>query len=301
MTRLFCLTVLTLLFIAGGTSAQTADSLRKKLEKIIAARDAVVGIAISGNDGLDTLSINGNRHFPMQSVFKFHVALALLSEVDQGKFSLNQKVKIGKEELSPDIYSPIKEEYPDGTSLAIAEIIQFTISQSDGIGCDILLKLIGGPSAVEAYFLKNNFKDVSIKINEEVMQGNWDKQYLNWTTPKAANHALSGFYQNKPGLLSKTTYDFIWKVMRETTTGKERIKGQLPVGTVVAHKTGSSGTNPDGLTAAVNDIGIVFLPNGKHFFISVFVSNSTENPAVSEKIIADIAKATWDYFQSKTN
>ena len=65
--------------------------------------------------------------------------------------------------------------------------------------------------------------------------------------------------------------------MKETETGKARLKGQLPKEVIVAHKTGSSGTNKAGITAAVNDIGIIFLPNGKHFFISVFVSNSKED------------------------
>ena len=84
--------------------------------------------------------------------------------------------------------------------------------------------------------------------------------------------------------------------MKQTTTGMDRIKGLLPAKTVVAHKTGSSGTNKEGLTAAVNDMGIVFLPNGKHFFISVFVSDSREDAKTNEKTIAEIAKAAWDYF-----
>ena len=88
--------------------------------------------------------------------------------------------------------------------------------------------------------------------------------------------------------------------MKATTTGEGRLKGQLPEHTVVAHKTGSSGTNKEGVTAAVNDIGIVFLPNGKYFFISVFVTNSTEDADANEKIIADIGKAAWDYFESRT-
>ena len=87
--------------------------------------------------------------------------------------------------------------------------------------------------------------------------------------------------------------------MKETSTGVNRLKGQLPKGTVVAHKTGSSGTNKDNLTEAVNDIGIVFLPNGKHFFISVFLTNSKENEETNEKIIADIAKVAYDYFSKK--
>ncbi len=133
------------------------------------------------------------------------------------------------------------------------------------------------------------------------MQNNWDLQFRNWTTPKAANEVLSSFYYNKK-MLSKKSHDFIWKVMKETKTGENRLKGQLPKGTVVAHKTGSSGTNKTtGITAAVNDIGIVFLPNGQHLFISVFVTNSKEDAETNEKIIADIAKAAWDYFTNRKN
>ena len=88
--------------------------------------------------------------------------------------------------------------------------------------------------------------------------------------------------------------------MKETQTGPARLRGQLPGNTIVAHKTGSSGTNKDGLTAAVNDIGIIFLPGRHYFFISVFVTKSTENTETNEKIIADISKATWDYYQAKS-
>ncbi|MEO6587918.1 MAG: class A beta-lactamase, subclass A2, partial [Pyrinomonadaceae bacterium] len=247
--------------------------------------------------GKEILSVNGDGHFPLQSVFKFHIAAAVLSEVDKGKFSLNQKIKIEQKDLLPDLYSPIREKYPTGATLKLSEILEYTISQSDNVGCDILLRLIGGPQAVEGYFTKNNFKDVSIKINEETQQANWDLQFQNWTTPKAANEVLSAFYDNRKKLLSKKSYKFIWKAMKDTTTGQNRLKGQLPKGTVVAHKTGTSGTNKTtGITSAVNDVGIVFLPDGRHFFISVFVTNSKENAETNEKIVADVAKAAWDYF-----
>ena len=88
--------------------------------------------------------------------------------------------------------------------------------------------------------------------------------------------------------------------MLETTSGKNRIKGQLPRGTLVAHKTGTSDTNEKGVTAAINDIGIVTLPNGKHFAISILVSNSKEKYETNEKIISGISKLAWDYFIQKT-
>ncbi|MBC3541197.1 class A beta-lactamase, subclass A2 [Rufibacter sediminis] len=302
MIRIFTLATALLLVLVCQTSAQTSGALRQKIQQIISTRNATVGVSIFGNKGNDTLSIQGDRHFPMQSVFKFHIALATLSQVDKGRLSLDQKIKIGKKDLLPGIYSPLRDKYPNGATLPMEEIIRYTVSQSDNVGCDALLRLLGGPQAVEKYLIRNGFKDISIKFNEEVMQNNWDLQFQNWTTPKAATNVLEDYYHNKKKLLSPSSYDFVWKAMRETEPGKNRLKGQLPEGTVVAHRPGSSGKNrTTGISAAVNDIGIVFLPNGEYFFISVFVTDSKEDLDTNERIIADISKAAWDYFNTQSN
>ena len=300
MTRLIHLVTLIFTIISAQTFAQTRATLQQKIQQITSTNNAIVGVSIIGNNGKDTISLNGERHYPMQSVFKFHIALAVLSQIDKGKFSLNQKIEILKKDLLPNLYSPLREDYPNGALLSMSKILAYTVSLSDNVGCEVLLRLIGGPKVVDDYFVKNNISDVSIKFNEEEQQANWDLQFKNWTTPIAANEALAKFYYNKQKLLSKKNYDLIWKLMKETQTGESRLKSQLPKGTIVAHKTGSSGANKEGLIAAVNDIGIIFLPNGKHFFISVFVTNSKESAATNEKIIADIAKAAWDYFTTKS-
>lgn len=299
MTKRFHFATLIFTIISTQTFAQTTNALRQKIQQIASSKNATVGVAIMGNNGKDTISLNAERHYPMQSVFKFHIALAVLSQIDEGKFSLDKNIAISKKDLLPNLYSPLRDDYPNGASLPISKILAYTVSSSDNVGCEVLLRLIGGPKVVDDYFRKNNIKDVSIKFNEEEQQANWDLQFQNWTTAIAANKTLATFYYNKQKLLSKKSYDFIWKLMKETQTGESRLKGQLPKGTIVAHKTGSSGANKEGLKAAVNDIGIIFLPNGKHFFISVFVTNSIENAATNEKIIADIAKVSWDYFTRK--
>jgi beta-lactamase class A len=81
--------------------------------------------------------------------------------------------------------------------------------------------------------------------------------------------------------------------MIESPTGQKRLKGLLPKGTVVAHKTGTSGTR-DGVTAATNDVGIITLPNGRHLAVAIFVSDSPADEATRERVIAEIAKALWD-------
>ena len=302
MTRIFQIIALLILYLPFQTSCMTlnndTDSLRHKIEQIVSGKQAVVGVSIIGNNGMDTVSLNGDRRFPMQSVFKFHIALAVLSEVDKGNLSLDQKIMLRKDDLLPeDFWSPLRDENPEGGSFTVRKLIQYSVSQSDNTACDVLISLIGTPKTVEEYFKMNDIQDIQITFNERDMQAKWDNMFENWTTPKAASETLRLFYENRNNLLSKNSYDFFWTTNKETTTGMKRIKGQLPEGTIVAHKTGWSGTNKEtGITAAVNNIGIVFLPNGKYFIISVFVSESKEDFDTNEKIIADIAKAAYDFY-----
>ena len=86
------------------------------------------------------------------------------------------------------------------------------------------------------------------------------------------------------------------EIMLGTKTGMNKLVEQLPKNTPVAHKTGASGKYDNNLTVAENDMGIVTLPNGKHYAIAVFVNNSAETDVVNCKIISDISKIVWDYF-----
>ncbi len=301
MKRTLFIVAILFLLAAEQTFAQSKADLKRQIEQILSTKKATVGVAIVGGDGKDEVVVNGERRYPMQSVFKFHIGLAIMTEIDKGKFSLDQKIEIKKSELLPGLWSPIREAFPEGTTMSIAEILKYTVSQSDNVGCDVLLRLFGGPEAVEKFVKRNGVKNIEIRINEETMQSNWDMMFQNWTTPKAANAVLKKFYENKKKQLSQKSHDFIWKIMRETSTGTKRLKGKLPEDTVVAHKTGYSGAHKTtGIYAAVNDIGIVFLPNGKYFYISVFVSDSKEDFDTNERIIADVAKAAWDHFTAKT-
>lgn len=294
--------IVLLLFLIGFTTSHSQDikTLKQSIETMISSKNALVGVAINGMHPKDSIFINGQKHFPMQSVFKFHIALTILTKVDKGYLSLDQDIHIKKSELLPGLWSPIREKYPEGVTLTLAKIIEYTVALSDNVGCDVLLRLLGKPEDVETYFSNLGFKDFEVKINEETMQSNWDLQFLNWSTPETSNQILMAFYENKNGLLSKDSHDFIWNVMKSTKTGKHRLKGQLPQGTPVAHKTGWSGKHKTtGITAAVNNIGIIFLPNGNYFSISVYITQSTETLKTNEALIADISKAAWDYFMQK--
>ena len=125
------------------------------------------------------------------------------------------------------------------------------------------------------------------------MKKAWKIQYSNWEQPWTATGMLEKFYKGQ--LLSKSSQDFLYQLMLDARLS-ERLKGKLPADAIVAHKTGSSGRNKQGLLAACNDIGIITTPNGKHYAIAVFLSDTKKDDTAANAFIATISRAVWDYF-----
>src|SRR6516164_3842896 len=123
----------------------------------------------------------------------------------------------------------------------------------------------------------------------------WQTQYENWATPKAAVELLAAL--QAPRGLSGKSQAFLLKLTTESIPGAKRLKGQLPAGTLVAHKTGTGGMR-DGITSATNDIGIITLPNGTQLAVAVFISDSSADEATRESVIARTAKAARDWASS---
>ena len=295
MTKLFNIILFSLL--SFSTFAQSTNELRQQLSQIISSKNAAVGLSIKGIEDKDTLSINGNLKAPMMSVFKFHIALTVLNRVDEGKLSLTQEIFIKKKDLHEDTWSPMREDYPDGNvNLTLDKVLRYTISHSDNNGCDILIDVLGGTKEVQKFINKQGIKDFVIKVNEQKMR-TWENLYVNTTTPLATTTLLEKFFKGQ--ILKESTTKYLYQIMVETSRGLTWMKAGLPKNTELAHRTGMSGTNDANLRVAMNDIGIVKLPNGKHFILSVYLKNITEKQEDTETVIADITKATWDYFIKK--
>ncbi|PRB06191.1 hypothetical protein CQ046_03210 [Chryseobacterium sp. MYb7] len=282
------------LLISAFTFAQTS-LLEQKINSILKNKKATVGVSVLGFENGFKYNKNADKKLPMQSVFKFHIAVAVLNAVDQGKLSLDQKIKLDHSNLLENTWSPLRDQYAGKeVEIPLSEVIEYTVAKSDNNGCDILLKLLGGTQTVQKFMDSKGVKGFQIKYNEEAMHKDWNVQYENYSTTKSAADALKKFYDGK--LLSKKSTDYLMKVMWSTSTGLNKMVEQLPKNTPVARKTGSSGKNDAGLTGAENEIGIITLPNGKHYALAVFVSNSTETDTINCKMISDISREVWEYF-----
>jgi len=285
---------LLLLLISAFAFAQNS-ALEQKINSIIKDKNATVGISVLGFENGFKYNKNSDKKLPMQSVFKFHIAAAVLDFVEKGKLSLDQKIVLDKSNLLENTWSPLRDKYPNGNAgVPLSEILELTVAKSDNNGCDIMLKLLGGTKTVQNFMNSKGVKGFQIKYNEAEMHKDWNAQYENYSTTQSAVDVLKKLYDEK--LLSKKSTGYLMKVMLSTSTGMNKLIEQLPKNTPVARKTGSSGKNDAGLTGAENEIAIVTLTTGKHYAIAVFVSNSTESNVVNCKMVSDISKAVWDHF-----
>jgi len=283
--------------VSSNQPQPTDKRLEEDVRQIADTAKGHVGVAailLDGNEKQPIVSLNASGHYPMQSVYKLPISMTVLKQVDQGKFKLNQKVSVTPNDfVGRGAYSPIRDQNPKGVELTVEQLLRYTILQSDGTGSDVLMKLVGGPDVVNAYLHELNIEDIKVLNTENDFTKDHSLQYRNWATPDAAVALLRALDQRRN--LSESSQQLLLKLMTESVPGAKRLKGNLPKGTSVAHKTGTAGTEKNGVTPATNDIGIVTLPDGRKFAIAVFVSDSPADEAAREGVIAGIARAVWDH------
>lgn len=279
---------------ATPSPSPTQQNLRAQMEKISTDAQGRVGAAVMLLETKESISFGGDQKFPMQSVYKFPIGMAVLNQVDKGTLKLEQKVRIEESELVPaKLHSPIRDKYPRGqVEMSVRELLRYMVAESDGTASDVLLHLAGGAERVNAYLHDLGVTEVFVATTEKEMAASEDVQYRNWATPDATAGLLRTFYEGRG--LSAGSRALLLQLMTETSTGPHRLKGQLPPGTTVAHKTGTSNT-VDGLTRATNDVGIITLPDGRHLVVAIFVSDSKAQENVREGVIARIARAAYDW------
>lgn len=277
------------------SSFLNAQSIEKEMEKIASDTQGRVGAGLMLAETGESAWLKPEEHFPMQSVYKLPIAMAMLSKVDQGIFSLDSMILVKKDEfIGKGQHSPIRDQNPGGNFyMSLRDLIRYAVSESDGTASDVLMRLCGGPKGVMKYLTGLGIKDIHVLNTEKEIGSDNSIQYKNSSTPRGAIRLL--LLITKGGLFKKETEKLLLNDVTETPTGLTRIKGLLPKGTKTAHKTGSSGTL-NGITAATNDIGIVTLPDGRHLLVAVFVSDSKAPEAVREGVIARITKTGWDKY-----
>lgn len=168
----------------------------------------------------------------------------------------------------------------------------------------LLLDYYFGPSAEQYYGLTGKALDPLTPRFRRIMQQRlkqarvhgplaepvvkYNKDARDTGSPLHINALLVKIFEGE--VVSKAASEEMIAIMLDCRTGEKKIKGLLPPGTAVAHKTG-------GWPTSNNDAGIIFLPEGRgHLAVTVLNNNMNEDYPASEEMIARIARVAYDFF-----
>lgn len=278
-------------------AAEAPQEQERLFERILRDTRATVGVAVMAGDTL-VARHNARIRFPLMSVFKFHVALAVLDKMDKQRTPLDSLVEIKAARMHSDTYSPLRKRFPDlDLSISLGELLQYSVSLSDNNACDVLIDYVGGIERVDGYIRSLGLDGFRLEADEARMHRDATAQYLNWSTPEAVVRLL-GIACTQP-LFAAEYREFLWRIMQQTETGADKLKGLLPPGVVVGHKTGSSDRTPEGVKIADNDAGFVVLDDRRTYFIAVFVMESQHSDRENAAIIARISRAVYDMLHDR--
>ncbi|HLK03938.1 MAG TPA: class A beta-lactamase [Candidatus Acidoferrum sp.] len=266
--------------------------LQDEIRKIAAEAHGKVSVSCSLPGSALNCDLEPHAHPPMQSVFKLPLALCMFSQIEQGKFSLDQPIRfLPSDRFFPKTYSPLQDKYADANvDVLLRELLRLAVSLSDNVAADIVLRLVGGPAVVDAYIKSIGVEGFHLEDSEHALHRDPTAQYRNWFEPAGAVQLLRRIGDNSPFTPEHT--ELLLTCMEDSPTGPNRLKGALPSGTVVMHKTGSSGTQGN-KTPATNDIGLIVLPDGRRLAIAVFITDASADSATIESVIARIAAAAY--------
>ena len=300
-------------------------TLEAQLSVLAGRAPARVGIVARNLENGAIARVNPDERIPLLSVVKLPVALVVLDGVDSGRWSLTTPITLLGRDMHPR--GELGDRYPHGGGpVTLYRLLKLMIQRSENSSADALMRLVGGPGAVTEWLTRHGIRDLRVDRNERELGNDWyglapeadtmgtaeGIRELRAQVPQAVHDSAAQAMQLDPRdtgtaeacvhllerlwrgeLLSAAMTDTLKSMLARCETGRDRLPGMLPKGTPVARKTGTGGTTA-GVTVAINDIGVMRLPNGDDVAIAVLVGEPRGTIPRAERLIARVARTVFD-------
>ena len=281
-------------------------ALQARLDDIARAYGEPVGIAVADVEKGWAASVRGDEFFPQQSVSKTWVAVAVLDAVDRGLLSIDSPVTMTLADRSVFNQPLGRSLDADGFVTDIPNLLRHALSFSDNAANDTLIRLVG-LDAVRDTLLRHGLADIRIGADERHLQARiaglvWKPHYgegrnfeaarakldpvarreamaaylrdpIDGAKPIAVVQALGALYRGE--VLSPRSRALLLKPLSNSRTGPGRLRGGLPAGWKIAHKTGT-GQDLAGASIGINDVAIMTAPDGRSYAVAVFIRRTAK-------------------------
>ena len=320
--------IISLITVLTFSSIFSQNILAKEIARLSEFANGTVGVAAVHLETGESFFQNADESFPMASTYKIPIGVRLLQRVDRGEISLNDMVTVEPGDISPGWGTLLERINRPGVQLSIVNLLDMMLSYSDNAATDLCLQAAGGPKAVTKSLRKLGIKNIRVdretleiiadglgiaglpprsemdhttfstylekvsKKQERKAYEVFKKDPRDQATPRDMMKLLTMIWEDK--ILKPESNSLIREIMLSCDTGENRLKGKLPLGTEVAHKTGTIGISDN---YSVNDVGVIYLPSNRgHVVISVYIKDSKAGYEMCESVIAEISRSIYDYF-----
>ncbi len=304
-------------------------ALQAQLDDLAAAYGEPVGVAVTDVTRGWTAGVDQDRPYPQQSVSKLWVAIALMRAADQGRIDPEGAVTLTESDRSV-FFQPVAYRIgPDGYQTRISELLHRALVESDNAANDRLMRELGGPEGVAAELREMGLTSVRVGAYERDLQALtaglvWQPDYgigwnfqaaraalpmaereaamaayldhpLDGTAPAAITAALAGLARGE--LLSEASTARLTGLMQAARTGPRRLKGGLPDGWSIAHKTGT-GQDFQGYSVGINDVGLLTAPDGHIYAVAVMMRRTRKPVPERLAFMQSVTRAVADQWRA---
>jgi beta-lactamase class A len=245
--------------------AEPLAGIDERIGALERRHNAYVGLFAVALDGGRSISHRGQEAFAMCSTFKGYASARVLQMVEHGESMLDQKVFVDPAAIVAN--SPRTAPMAGG-EMTLDELCQAALQVSDNTAGNLLLKTIGGPSAITAF--ARSIDDPSSRLDR------WETE-LNSAVPgdprdTSTPEALGGGYRTllAGDALAPPQRQQLEDWMRANETSSMR--AGLPPGWTTADKTGS------GDYGSANDVGVAYGPAGARVLLAMMTRSQANDP-----------------------
>jgi beta-lactamase class A len=234
-------------FFIGGSLALGASAcippdqsplgrLAAELRIIEAAGGGTLGVELYNTATGGSVGINQDRRFGHASSFKLSLAALLLQRHAAGQIDADRRVTWSEADMLA--YAPFTREHI-ATGATLRELARATQVTSDNPAANILLRELGGPAALTAFWRSIGDEVSRVDRYEPEMNLVPTSEFRDTTTPAAMARTVAKLVYGD--VLPETERAELKSWMIATETGLRRVRAGLPEGWVAGDKTGTSG------------------------------------------------------------
>jgi beta-lactamase class A len=256
------------------------EEARREIEKYASRYEGTAGVYVQDLNGRWGYGVNPDETFFGASVMKIPLMVAVFRKIDEGEFSLNDSFETESEDWAGGAGWLQWQEA--GTSHTVEDYLWMTMTQSDNVATNALLRLVGGPEYVNE--VTRSLGALDTVLYQKVTSERAAVPALdNRTTPRDMATILAKVYAGEAA--SPESSRKMVGIMYQNDL-QSSLKDGLPEDTSAANK--------GGWLYKVYDEAAIVWHEDNPYVVAIFSKHGSEDVEVGKALLKGLSESVWE-------